>query len=313
MSYVESVAIVSRREVITTDGGDATSGAKRQITLNNLDSDNDSIIVGLTGSGNVELVNGQYRIRVLFVPRYVGFVEMYLYDIDNTTYYQSTPCVPSGTGTSTWSFSTWLVDAGGANGNNFSFHFECSRSQAGYGLGSSADFDEECFTYVIIEKMSVVDQGLSEALVVHAVASGATSGSFSSGARRTAPLDTKVFDPDGIVGTITANALPLGAGTYFALGCIETTRTGRVQAYIENDTDGTTIEKGLSYDIGSTSATYVDGKCFVCCVFTLGLAKTISLQGECSASRTPDGWGFDDGGFATGSHQASFLYIRKLS
>lgn len=310
MSYVESVAILSYRETQGTDGDTINSGAKRQILLSQIDSDADSIVVGLT-SGDVELVDGLYRLRLISGGDFFQNNVLYLEDIDNTSFHQGITRRLEGDDGSSPGHVCWLVDAGGSNGSNYAAHLEVSNTNE---LGNNSNYAEEVYAFLIVEKLAQTDQGDSEAIVSQYLTSGTTGGGdITSGAIRSAPLDTKVSDPDAIVGTISGGALPLAAGTYFALGHVETTDSSNCQASLENDTDGTTIALGLCGRTGTTSASFHDHRLWVTAVFTLASAKDIALGLRVGVSRTGIGWGWDDNSLVGTDYQASTIYIRKIS
>lgn len=126
-------------------------------------------------------------------------------------------------------------------------------------------------------------------------ASGAASGTFTSGAWRTRDLNTISSDPDSIVVALAANQFTLAAGTYLIMA--------RCPAYFVNshqarlvDSGGTELLLGhnnYAYQITTTGSAYMvtSNDTFVIGKITLAVQTVLEIQHRCTTTYASVGFG----------------------
>ncbi|MEE8208660.1 MAG: hypothetical protein V3T88_06895 [Nitrosomonadaceae bacterium] len=117
---------------------------------------------------------------------------------------------------------------------------------------------------------------------------GTPGGTFSSGARRTRDLNTKVIDEIGI--TLSSNQFTLPAGTYRIWSTAPHTRGSGTQSWIRNVTDGEDAIRGTSTGADS-GATAVPNSSVCVGQFTITASKTFELQHQIAVTSTTTGFG----------------------
>ena len=130
----------------------------------------------------------------------------------------------------------------------------------------------------------------ARAMLANRQTQGTDGGSFTSGARRTATLNTEVYDPDGIV-TLSSNQFTLGAGTYHITFRSYGYNCDGHKAWLYNVTDATdeAVSTSLRAAVSATGNNRVNGSVVV----TIASSKTFELQKQCQTTRATDGLGLN--------------------
>jgi hypothetical protein len=126
------------------------------------------------------------------------------------------------------------------------------------------------------------------ATISHELASGTSSGTFTSGAYQTRPLNTLV-DPTGIVTSLASNQFVLPAGEYYIDASANAKDVNAHKAKLRNITDSTDVILGGRTESnatgGSQSSALVNGR------VVITSSKTFELQHRCGTTRATDGFG----------------------
>jgi len=142
---------------------------------------------------------------------------------------------------------------------------------AGLGTADNMSGISEYYTRVVIEKNS------STAQYACVLADTTVAAAISSGAWRTAPLNTEVADP-GNIGSLSSDQITLGAGTYEVLGFVTCySAVLQIQARWQNITDGTTAILGRNVYAWVWFDGYM-GPALLAGRFTIAGTKVFELQ-----------------------------------
>jgi len=123
--------------------------------------------------------------------------------------------------------------------------------------------------------------------VKHVLAQNADSGTFTSGAFQTRPINT-LIDPDGLA-SLVANQLTLKRGTWEMKVYATAYQVQRHQMRLQNITAGSTLITGTSSRSGA--GIFFQGTAYMADRFTLAVDSLLEIQHQCSATRAPDGFG----------------------
>lgn len=130
--------------------------------------------------------------------------------------------------------------------------------------------------------------------VKHVLAQNAASGTFTSGAFQTRPINT-LIDPDGLA-SLAANQLTLKAGKWEIDAYVVAYQVDRHQTRLQDITGASTLIIGTSSR--SNAGTFFQGVSVLKDRFTLAVDSILEIQHECSLTRAPDGFG-DAANFAS--------------
>lgn len=156
--------------------------------------------------------------------------------------------------------------------------------------------------------VTVSPGALQIATISDVKASGASSGTFTSGALRTRTLNTLV-DTAGIVTSLAANQFTLAAGTYYIEAEAPAYAVNGHQTFLVNITDSVNSLIGTvaysSSGVGGATPSIVKGE------VTIAGSKTFELQHGCETTKATDGFGY---GVTFGANQVfSIVKITKIS
>ena len=150
---------------------------------------------------------------------------------------------------------------------------------------------------------NIQDQGGAErrglktyAIICDQKTNSTDGGTFTSGAHRTRDLNTKLYDPDGIV-SISSNQFTLGAGSYLIRASAPAFLVNRHVARLTNVTDSSTVQEGAAAYSGSSSSG-VSTSSIVARV-TITASKAFEIRHRCQTDCTVNGFGVSASGNAT--------------
>lgn len=126
------------------------------------------------------------------------------------------------------------------------------------------------------------------AYVRHELAANTAGGTATSGSWLTLPINTEVFDPDGLL-TISSNQLTIGAGTYLVQARAPFFRTGAARLRVQDITNTATL--GLGAVAYSNNGANDSGGAHVTARFTLAGSTVIELQYRVEFTKATDGLG----------------------
>lgn len=130
--------------------------------------------------------------------------------------------------------------------------------------------------------------GVDAAMYREELASGTDGGTFTSGAWQTRPLNGETYDP-GAIGSLAANQITLGPGTYRFRGQAVGYQCDNHQTRLQNITAGTTIAFGTTVRSGAAvegiTSSEVQGR------FTIAGATVVELQHRCETTKATTGMG----------------------
>lgn len=146
----------------------------------------------------------------------------------------------------------------------------------------------------------------SIAILTHQLASGTDGGTSTSGSFQTHPINTELWDPDGIA-TLAANQVTLTAGTYRVWGWATAYASNLFKTRLRNATAGTTLAFGSSER--PPSATNVQTRSYFQDRFTVIGAQALELQYQVGTGQVTIGLG-QATSFDTEVY-ASLLFIKE--
>jgi hypothetical protein len=133
-------------------------------------------------------------------------------------------------------------------------------------------------------------------------------GTFTNGAWRTRTLNTEVSDVDGIV-SLSSSQFTLQAGTYSITWFSMAAGTAEWVSRLQNITDSTTVNDGMSSYAGSGLNSTSNGHG----LFVITGQKTFELQGRCRNTISGYGLGMQSSGHTGASWNTySSVLINKL-
>lgn len=232
-----SVAIISDTKDNGTEGGTATSGAKRTRDINTIDFNPDGFVS--LDSNQFTLKPGLYFIRAISSMFLVGESVLYIEDVTNTeTIARSlNSCQENRSFKEVWCALDILEETT----YEIQHEVQTTRSTDGFGEAITVGATEK-YTNVEIFRL----QKCSVAIISDTKSNGTGGGASSAGSTETRDLNTVEFDPDSIV-SLDSNQFTLQSGRYWIMATSCTVGgAGRTVLYLEDITNTATISRGYS-------------------------------------------------------------------
>lgn len=126
----------------------------------------------------------------------------------------------------------------------------------------------------------------------HQETQGTDGGTFTSGADRTATLNTEVADASGLC-TLASNQFTLSAGTYRIRAWTQGVMVDSWRSWLYNATDASIILLGSSATNNNTAGNNATGFSFIEGEFTVAASKALEIRKRCQTTRATQGYGWN--------------------
>ena len=298
-------ARIGHEEPSGTHGGDATSGAWRQRTLNTEFSDPDNIVT--ISANEFTLQAGTYVVKVGSLSWRTNRNQTVLYDVTGSTIiaagsseYASTNQVVS----ENILFHAFTIES--ANTYSIQSQVQVDRAVTGFGPGNSFGAPN-AFVEVEIEKLTAAEE---VAIICDEKGYTADGGDFNATVWRTHDINTNRFDPQVLVVSISANEFILQPGTYVLEAAAAGFSVNAHKIRLQNITDNTTIGYGSNETDSPTYASQSNSLMFA--EFTLLGTKVLSLESRCVTTKTVSGFGVANDFDATVPSVYAQVLVRRV-